>query len=254
MELSNNTIAHIDIKNLELDPLASLTMTYTVDGFTELKNSIKQHNQWQPITLRNGKILDGRHRTRACDELGIGVSYEETGDISDDKALDIVITRSINKAVGSDASRVEAFLLCLAKGVKLKEMPSLFKRLNKNYVEKMSYIHKENPEYLQALLRQNEVRLYNRTFDKIENYGTIHGVYKTLRGNAAHSSKVIEITPGISGDSEYDIDLEEQMVSREALKEYWELYYLFNITHPSSLAGIKLKDMVNRLYTSCVLS
>ena len=244
----------IDPQGLELDPLATLTMTYTPDGFTELKNNIEVQGQALPITLRNGKILDGRHRTQACLELGIEVKYEETGDISDDEALDLVITCSISKAVGSDASLVEAFLLCNARGVKLKGMPLLFKRLNKNYVNKIAYIYKENPAYVMAILRQKQVRLYNKTFDKIEDYGTIHGIYKTLKGNAKYKDKVIEVTPGISGDSEYDIDLEEQMVSREALKEYWELYYLFNITHPSSLAGIKLKDMVNRLHTSCVLS
>jgi hypothetical protein len=244
----DNMINWEDIQELELDPLAALTMTYTADGFTELKNSIKQHRQFLPITLRNGKILDGRHRTQACAELGIGVKYEETGDITDEEALDLVITRSINKAVGSDASRVEAFLLCQAKGVKLKDMPAYFKRLNKNYVEKMSYINKENPEYLQAILRQNEVRLYNRTFDKIENYGTLHGIYKTLKGNAQHKNRVIEVTPDSDDTTTHEVLIEDEMVSKEAVTEYWDLYYLFNIQHPSSPAGLKLKDLVNKLH------
>lgn len=243
MTNENNTI---DPQSLELDPLATLTMTYTADGFTELKNNIDQRNQHDPITLRNGKILDGRHRTQACLELGIEVIYEETGDISDDEALDLVISRSISKAVGSDASLVEAFLLCNAKGIKLKSMPSLFKRLNKNYVDKIAYIYKENPEYLMVILRQKQVRLYNRTFDKIEDYGTIHGIYKTLKGNAVYKDKVIEVTPSSAGSSEHDLNLEDEMISPEALKEYWELYYLFNITHPSSPAGLKLKDLINK--------
>lgn len=239
----------IDPQGLELDPLSTLTMTYTAAGFNELKNNIDHRKQHDPITLRNGKILDGRHRTRACLELGIDVAYEETGDISDDEALDLVITRSISKAVGSDASLVEAFLLCRAKGIKLKMMPVLFERLNKNYVEKMSYIHKENPEYLMAILRQKQVRIYNKTFDKIEDYGTIHGIYKTLKGNAVYKDKVIEVTPSSAGSEVHDMNLEEELVSKEALTEYWELYYLFNITHPSSPAGLKLKDMVNRLHS-----
>jgi len=243
-----NLLSVEDTRNLELDPLAALTMTYTPDGFIELKSNIEQQRQHTPITLRNGKILDGRHRTKACVELGIGVLYEEVGDLSDEEALDLVISRSINKGVGSDASRAEAFLMCLAKGVKLKDMPTLFKRLNKNYVEKLSYIYKANPEYIHAILRQHEVRLYNHTFDKIENYGTIHGIYKTLKGNALHQDKVIEVAPSSEDTEDYEINLEEQMVSREALKEYWELYYLFNLSHPASLAGLKLKDMVNKLH------
>jgi hypothetical protein len=240
----------IDPNTLDLDPLAKLTMTYTPAGFAELKTNIKQQGQFFPITLRNGKILDGRHRTKACAELGIEVKYEEAGNLTDDEALDLVISRSINKAVGNDASRVEAFLLCQAKGIKRSEMPTVFNRLNKNYVEKMSYIEKENPEYLTALLKQKGVRLYNKTFDKIEDYGTIHGIYKTLKGNEKFKDKVIEVTPS-SGDSPiHEVDVAAQMVSKEALEEYWELYYLFNITHPASLAGVKLKDMVNRLHTA----
>lgn len=248
------TLEWSEMQTLELDPFATLTMAYTEDGFTELKNNIKQHGQLTPITLRNGKILDGRHRTKACSELGIEVKYEEVGKITDDEALDLVITQSINKAVGTDASRAEAFLLCLAKNIKQKDMPSLFKRLNKNYIEKMMYIYKENPEYLQAILRQNEVRLHNKTFDKVENYGTIHGIYKTLKGNALHKNKVIEVTPSSLGVSEYDVDIASQMVNTAALKEYWELYYLFNVTHPASPAGLKLKDIVNRLHSTSLLS
>lgn len=243
-------IKTIDPTRLELDPLATLTMTYTTEGFIELKRNIEQQGQLLPIILRRGKILDGRHRTQACLELGINVRYEEVGDISDDKALSLVISQSINKAVGSDASKVEAYLLCLAKGVKQKEMPKLFDRLNKNYVDKMSYIEKENPDYLKAILKQKGVRLYNKTFDKIEDYGTIHGIYKTLKGNEKCKDKVIEVSPSSNDSPAYEIDIASQMVSIEAVKEYWELYYLFNITHPSSLAGIKLKDMVNKLYGS----
>ena len=242
------TIDYEEALSLEADPLAMLTMTYTPEGFEELKRAIEKRGQQVPILLRDGAILDGRHRHKACMELKIDVQYEDVGLITDDEALDLVIDSAVNKAIGTEASRVEAYLLCKAKDLKQVEMVTKFKRLNKDYVKKMAYIEKENPEYLTAVLKQKQVRMYNKTFDKIEDYGTIHGIYKTLKGNAVYKDKVIEVTPSSAGSEVHELNLEEQLVSKEALKEYWELYYLFNITHPSSPAGLKLKDMVNRLH------
>lgn len=244
-----NVIPYEKALLLEHDELSTLTMTYTVEGFEELKKAIDKRGQQVPILLRNGKILDGRHRHKACIELKIDLKYEDVGTITDEEALDLVIDSAVNKAIGTEASRVEAYLLCRAKGLKQTEMVTKFNRLNKDYVKKMSYIEKENPEYLRSILRQREVRLYNKTFDKIENYGTIHGIYKTLKGNASYKDKVIEVTPKLSeGASEHDLCIDDEMISKEAVKEYWELYYLFNISHPSSPAGLKLKDLINKAY------
>ena len=39
--------------------------------FAELKADIEARGQIEPLTLCDGKVLDGRHRYRACRELGI---------------------------------------------------------------------------------------------------------------------------------------------------------------------------------------
>ncbi len=241
-----------DAIDLPLDPLSTLTMLYTEDGFEELKKDIKQRGQLVPITLRDGKILDGRHRHRACIELGLGVSYEEVGRISYEEALDFVISRSINKATGTDASKVEAYLLCKAKGTKVKEMPNIFRRLNINYARKLSYIEKEDPRYLQVLLNQNKVRLYNKTFDKIENYGTIHGIWQTIKCNNAAADKIIEVSPVCDDTPSYEIDISSVMVNEVAENAYWELYNLGNdygmTQHPGSPYGKRVIEMLNELY------
>lgn len=230
--------------DLPLDPLSELTMTYTPEGFIELKKAIEKRGQQVPILLRNGCILDGRHRHRACQELGVGLKYEELGPISDDEALDLVIDSSVSKAIGTEASRVEAYFLCKAKGWKQREMVTKFDRLNRDYVKKMSYIEKENPEYLRSLLRQKKVRLYNKTFDKIEDYGTLHGIYKTLKGNAACKDKVIEVTPRISDTPEYEFCLEDHIPEAAARDLFWEHYYMFKIQHPASKEGLALIKLI----------
>ena len=45
--------------------------------YEELKKSIKEHGLWHPISVnKQGDILDGHHRYRACNELSISSRYE----------------------------------------------------------------------------------------------------------------------------------------------------------------------------------
>jgi ParB-like chromosome segregation protein Spo0J len=52
-------------------PLAALLPAMTDDEFNNLVSSIKRHGQLEPIVVFEGAILDGRHRYKACRQLGI---------------------------------------------------------------------------------------------------------------------------------------------------------------------------------------
>ncbi len=56
---------------LKPHPLAERLPPMTDAEFAALKASIQQTRQQNPIVLLDGMILDGRHRARACEELGI---------------------------------------------------------------------------------------------------------------------------------------------------------------------------------------
>jgi ParB-like nuclease family protein len=49
--------------------LALVFPPMTEPEFAALKEDIREHGQYEPITLYEGKILDGLHRYRACQEL-----------------------------------------------------------------------------------------------------------------------------------------------------------------------------------------
>ena len=56
-----------------IHPLASLFPQLSKEEFDKLKRDIESHGQQEPVTLSQDAtvLLDGRHRLRACKELGI---------------------------------------------------------------------------------------------------------------------------------------------------------------------------------------
>ena len=238
---------------MELDGYSKLTMTYTADGFNELMHDIDKNGQLVPIILREGNILDGRHRYQACKDLGLDVRCVETGIISDEEALGTVISNSINKATNTDAAKVEAYLMCKARDLKQKDMPTMFSRLNTDYIRKLAYIERENPEYLQALLRQNSVRLYNKEFEKAEDYGTIHGIWRTVKSNQKLNGKISEVIPEPASDSDYETDMEAYFDNAAAESEYWDLFDLAKNDgvnmHPDSALGKRVAKLVKYKYS-----
>jgi hypothetical protein len=63
----------------EVHPLADLIPAMSDEEYVDLAADIAANGLHEPITLYEGKVLDGRHRARACDELGIEpktTSYE----------------------------------------------------------------------------------------------------------------------------------------------------------------------------------
>ncbi len=56
---------------MKIHPLAELIPGMTDAEFADLKADIEANGQREPITIYEGMVLDGRHRYRACEELGI---------------------------------------------------------------------------------------------------------------------------------------------------------------------------------------
>jgi ParB-like nuclease domain len=75
-------------------PLANILPDMTAEEYEGLKASIRAHGQELPIVLLNGQILDGRHRYRACCDLGI---EPITTEIVTDDPLGLVFTLNLQR-------------------------------------------------------------------------------------------------------------------------------------------------------------
>lgn len=74
MAESEGTRAMTNAADLDVHPIANLLPAMSTDDYTALRDSIRDNGQREPITLhRDGRIIDGRHRARACTELNLPV-------------------------------------------------------------------------------------------------------------------------------------------------------------------------------------
>ena len=62
---------------LSAHPLAQLLPDMPAEEYAELVESIRERGLQEPIWTLGGKVLDGRHRDRACAEAGVTPRYRE---------------------------------------------------------------------------------------------------------------------------------------------------------------------------------
>ena len=75
---------------LEIHALALIFPAMSDEDFARLRESVKAIGQQEPIWTHDGKVIDGRHRLRACEELGIDPWVEER-ELRGQSVLDVVL-------------------------------------------------------------------------------------------------------------------------------------------------------------------
>jgi len=90
-----------------IHPLAKLFPPLPPDEFEKLKVDIQRNGQLEPVWLdEDGRVLDGRHRLRACEELGIGATLMRLREIDPKiSESDFVWSKNILRRHLSDGQR-----------------------------------------------------------------------------------------------------------------------------------------------------
>jgi N6-adenosine-specific RNA methylase IME4/ParB-like chromosome segregation protein Spo0J len=86
-----------------IHPAADLFPVMKDAEFEAFKEDIRQNGQQIPILVQHGQLIDGRHRYRACRELGIAPKIEE---ISDGESIErLIISLNQHRRHLSDGQR-----------------------------------------------------------------------------------------------------------------------------------------------------
>lgn len=106
-------------------PLASLLPDMTSSEFDGLLEDIRENGQQVAVTLYEGKVLDGRHRVRACEQLGIEpLTTEYTGDSPAAFVLSANVMRR-QLTVAQRSILAVSFLPALQREAKARQMTGL---------------------------------------------------------------------------------------------------------------------------------
>lgn len=89
----------------EVHPAASIFPLMTDDEFLALKEDIRSKGQREDVVLWEGKILDGRNRYRACQELGIDVQWRELPECDD--PIDYVLSKNLYRRHLTESQRAQ---------------------------------------------------------------------------------------------------------------------------------------------------
>ena len=81
---------------LVLDPCCKEFLTMEHDDFNALKESILRNGQLQLLLVWQGRVFDGRHRLKACANLGIQPHFEEVK-CSYEEATSMTLAANINR-------------------------------------------------------------------------------------------------------------------------------------------------------------
>ena len=86
------------------------------DEFNALKQSIQRNGQSEPILLFWGKVIDGRHRLKACQELSIEPKVETLSVKTYEQAKSMAFARNINRRnLSTGQQALMAAALCTRK-------------------------------------------------------------------------------------------------------------------------------------------
>ena len=108
-----------------LDPCVELFPAMNSDEFNALKQSIQRNGQSEPILLFWGKVIDGRHRLKACQELGIEPKVETLSVKTYEQAKSMAFARNINRRnLATGQLALMAAIYCTRKPGHVKLAPA----------------------------------------------------------------------------------------------------------------------------------
>jgi transposase len=158
----------IDYSKLEYHPLAEAFELISGDEYTAFKEDIRKNGLREQITLFDGKILDGRNRHRACNDLGYKLKSENFKHYTGRFPAEFVISANILRR-HLDASQRALHIARLATnklganqhtiGNLTAEAAAKLAGVSKASVEKAKAIYQNGSDELQTAVRTGKLKL-----------------------------------------------------------------------------------------------
>ena len=257
------------ITEYEIDELANKTPEYNDNKFRAFKSGIQTIGQIQPILLRNGKIVDGRHRYKACKELGIEPIVKELGNISDAEVLKYVKALTVAKDKTATQLAIEAYNFYIEE--KAAGIKTTYKKIAHDLgvgiksMKRVKYIKKVRPEFIEPLFKGHSVVVKDIANKREQPLAALYTIEEILKRNASMGN--VEVIPKIEERlEEYPVDWQILFETKEAFDwfmdltsedhiqhyntSWWSLAELANIKYPSNVEDTDCDNITSKDYNS----
>ena len=144
---------------LKVHPAAEEYPSHSGDEYTVLVNSIRESGLLEPIKLVRGRIIDGRHRYRACLRLDIPILVEELNLTEEEVSKHVLASNqrrslspgqwailALKKLPEYEARANERKLSCLAQNTVAELIPQ--RKESGRVIELLAKAYPVNPKYI----------------------------------------------------------------------------------------------------------
>jgi len=172
--------------------LANINPNMDKTEFEQLKYSLMQIGQQEPILVYRGLVLDGRHRLKALKELSSDyVLYQELPrNTSLEELKEIVMSKNARRNLSKSQKAIQAYFDWLKNGGSKKEY-ALKYGTDRTYIVKAETIDKKlGREKLGELLNYGKVKLDNGRY-----YSNLSSIIDYLKKKEKKEKKIKEFEP-----------------------------------------------------------
>ena len=167
----------IPIEELTLHPLVNVHPKMTDIEYTRLKESIYELGQLEPVLVYRGKIVDGRHRFTAIEELGItNIRVKEIPyNTPLDTVKEMVFSSEVRRHQTATQKAIKAWWAIQEDGITYRVAEVKF-MTSRTMISACKYISdKRGNDILKALYSGYKVTIGTRKTDSLR---TVHALLK----------------------------------------------------------------------------
>jgi len=244
------------VPELKPHPLAEIFPLMDGKTYQELKADIKQNGLQEPITLFEGKILDGRNRYRACLELGIEPKcLEFDGDYQKAQAWSVSLNLHRRHLTDQQRAIIAAKMAKLKRGQKrgpigpLRDYAKLMKVSEKS-VKRAKRVLKSGASVVVRALEEEKISL-GRAEQIVQK--SVPEQVKLLRSKSAFQSDLHQVSDSDTSNTKTKKNKKQECKDPKVDKPEKELLQAREMIKGLSQENQRLKDRVAQLESEAKL-
>jgi len=172
----------------EFHDLAAIVPLSSNKEIQSLTYDISVNGQIEKALVWQNKIIDGRNRSIACNNLGLELKVEILPDaMTYDEVLNLVISKNIRRSLSTTQKAISAYnaykkMKQDSKKISTSQIANNW-GISNSALEAVIFVSKNQPEYIDILFNGNKVRVANAVNGEVVTTNSIVTLSRIIRSN-----------------------------------------------------------------------